>query len=66
MKIARGSKLMAWHMVYMSFILGIYAISKGHPDVASTAMLSGFVSAAALYSSKQWSDAKVIKTTNKE
>lgn len=63
---ARGSKLMAWHMIYMSFTVSMYAIGMGFPEVATAVMASGFIAAAGLYSSKQWSDAKNLKTTNKE
>lgn len=62
----RGSKLLAWHMAYMSFAVSVLAILKGFPDVAIAVMSSGFIAAAGLYASKQWSDAKNLKTTNKE
>lgn len=62
---AKGSKLVAWHMVYMSFAVSMYAINKGFPEVAVAVMSSGFITAAGLYASKQWSDAKNLKTMNK-
>ena len=60
-----GSKLLAWHMAYMSFAISVLAIFKEFPEVAVAAISSGFITAAGLYASKQWSDAKNLKTTNK-